>query len=159
MKTINLITAFLIIFSTQIKADDFRDHYGQYQESCIKERWNVLKSEDKSVCKKILPVELKEKLVSYPLINVGPMKVRYWQGKFAKVTTTTKTYEHSYINVCSGVKTYSETIDKEFVNSEYFEVPNPNLSPEISESFRLAPMTIEEVNEVVFQALEDLCKQ
>jgi hypothetical protein len=128
-----------------------------HRESCIKERWTLIKTENAYGCKSILPVELKEKMMTYPLMNIGPVKVRYWQGKFEKQTLTTKTYKHSYINVCNGETTYHEIEKEDSLSSEFFEVPNPNLSEEITETFKLAPMTSEEAHDVAYAGLKKLC--
>lgn len=139
-------------------ARDFNRHFRNPNNSCIKERWTLVNTEVKSFCQEVQPLKLSSMLKSYPLMNMGPLKVRYWDGKFLKVINTTKTYEHSYVNVCTGVKTFTEQQMIESESYDYFRIYNPNLSDEIEQSFETAPMTEAEAKVSMIE-LEKLCNK
>lgn len=146
MKTYNpltLLTLLTISTSAFSETNDFdrRDH--RHEMKCIKEKWTLLKVEVKSPsnCKVTKPLALKEKLQTYPHINVGPLKVRYWEGSYEMAKHTTKTYRHDYINICTGVTTYSDEESFESVSTKVYDLQNPNLDSSIKESYKLAPMT------------------
>lgn len=147
-----LITAALLTY-TQAHAHDYRRG-----ESCIKESRTLIKEEAKSPakCEVVRPLKLKDTVRTYPLINLGPLKVRYWDAELAKNTHVIKTYEHSFVNICSGVKTYSEKQEVDYVSSQRFVLLNPNFDEEISETFKLAPMTNQEAADA-YKALEEEC--
>ena len=146
-----LILAFLA--TTNLFANDRFD-----RQSCIKERWVLTKEEVKSpaACTESMKLKLVSGHFNYPNLGLGIMNVRYWQGEVVKETETEKTYEHSYINVCSGVVTYKEEIKKVYVDSQGFRISNPNLDQSITESFRLAPLTTKEAT-VAFEKLKEDC--
>lgn len=161
MKTLTILAATLIFTSSLAKADDrHRPHREPHRgESCIVEDWSKIKEEviNADKCEVVRPLKLKEMVKTYPLINVGPLKVRYWDASLKKTVRVVETFEHSYINVCTGVKTYSVEKTRESLSSKQFDLQNPNLDDEISESFKLAPMTNAEAKEA-YEALAKECE-
>lgn len=157
MKTLTIFIVSMLLATITNASDFYRNNNGS-RNSCIKERWTLLNTEVESFCQEAQPLKLSSMLKNYPLMNIGPLKVRYWEGKFLKVTNTVKTYEHSYVNVCSGVKTYTEQLKSESQSYDYFRIFNPNLSDEIEQSFETAPMTEAEAKISMIE-LEKLCNK
>lgn len=113
---------------------------------CIKEKWTLVKTEKNisNECIESRKLSLKEGLFIFPKINVGPLKVRYWDGQYEKQITQTDTYKHDYINICTGILTYSSEESFEEVQNKTFNIQNPNLDFEITKTYELAPMTDDE---------------
>lgn len=157
MKTLTILASVLLTGSIA-KADDYRPRPKPSREQCLYEDWKKIKEEtiNSGKCEVVRPLKLKEMVKTYPLINVGPLKVRYWDAGLKQTTKVVETYEHSFINVCTGVKTFSEEKSFETLSSKQFDLQNPNLDDEISESFRLAPMTNAEAAKA-YKALEEEC--
>ena len=152
MKTIKLIAMMTLLVSTA-NAKDFN------RNSCIKERRTLLSSESVATkCEVVRPLKLKTMEKDYPLMNIGELKVRYWEGQFLKAYKTIEKYEHSYINVCSGVKTFSEVETYHSESYDHFNIYNPNLSDEIDQSFETAPMTEAEAKVSMIE-LEKSCNK
>jgi hypothetical protein len=118
------------------------DHYKK-DNSCIKERWTLITEDVKTQasCIETKKLQLVSAFITYPNIDVGPMKVRFWKGQVMMPVETEQTYSHSYINVCSGKVTFTEEVKKTYVWSKFYEISNPNLDRSISESYKLAPLT------------------
>lgn len=136
-----MITISLVLASSPILKAHWHHHDGS--ESCIKEKWDLIKEEKQITdkCEVVLPLKLKEGEFKFPLIDLGPLKVRYWEALSEKKTHLVQTFEHSFIDVCSGVKTFSEIKIFNSNDSIDFSLQNPNLDPEISETYKLAPLT------------------
>ncbi len=158
MKTLNILFA-IALFSSMAEARDYRIQKHEQHESCIKERWKLLKTKTENErCQETQPLVLKAMTKTYPLMDIGAMTVRYWQGEFVKAVKTTNTYEHSFVNVCTGVITFSEL---EIFNNEslkYYRIVNPNLSDDINQSFETAAMTEDEARYAMMK-LESTCNE
>lgn len=154
MKPFRNIFAAVIMFTITVGASATHTNY----ISCIKERWNLISEEvtGPAKCEESKKLALVSDQFTYPHMGLGTMNVRYWQGEIVKVVETERIYEHSYVNVCSGVVTYTEEIKKVFVSYDAFTIVNPNLDYTITESFRLAPLTTKEAT-IAFEKLKQDC--
>lgn len=127
-----------------------QDNYYPNDIGCIRENWTLLKEEKRESvqCKKTKNLKLVEGLRVFPKISDSiTFKVRYWEGRYEKSLKTIQTYQRDYVNVCTGRITYSAQVKIENSSVLIYDLANPNLDPEISESYKLAPMTNAEAQE------------
>lgn len=153
MKKLSIMSAFVLLsLATTSFARD-------YSHQCLREKWVLVKSEVKSpsTCKKDEELKLAEALFTYPLINVGPINVRYWTGSFYKTESKKDTYKREYVNICTGKVTYTSEEIFESSHTRVFKIQNPNLDATIKESFKLAPMTDAEAK-VAYEHLKVECE-
>ena len=135
----------------------FTTYADQFPPSCIREKWTLLQEVSTPTnCVITKELNLQEGLFDYPFINVGLIKVRYWQAEMTNDITVNKIYRHEYINVCSGNVTYAT--DENFTEHYHSTstLSNPNLDKSITESFKLSPMTSDEANKA-WQVLKNQC--
>lgn len=153
MKIYNVLTMMLVL---GISTSAFSNNYDR---ECRREKWTLVKEELKSPtsCKMIKELKLTEDLFVYPRINVGPINVSYWEGRFEKTVSKLQVYRHDYINICEGRITFSDEENHETSEVKVYDLLNPNLDPSISESYKLAPMTDEEA-QTAFSNLKIECE-
>lgn len=140
MKARKMLTV-LVLLTTSFTASARHDRDERME--CLREKWTLVKTEVSSpkVCEMSAELELAEGLFTYPLINVGPLKVNYWLGSYSRKESKKETYKHEYVNICSGKVTYSSEEIFENARKRVFGVRNPNLSASIKESYKAAAMT------------------
>ena len=125
--------------------------------SCLREKWSLINEEISRTCDMTNPINLRQTQKDYPLMSAGPFTVRYWEGGFRRTTTRIQTFKHTFINVCNGQTTYSEIEKHQSEDYVNFNMKNSNLDLNITESFRLAPMTELEAK-VAFDNLKNACE-
>jgi hypothetical protein len=145
MKHYKLVTL-IALLTTSFSA--FSSHHGRNELECVREKWTLMKTDLKvpNVCEIGRELQLAEAFVHYPYIDVGPLKVHYWQGRYQKTESKKETYKHEYINICTGMVTYSseEVLERSRVRA--YDIQNPNLDRSIKESYKLVPLTDEEAS-------------
>lgn len=152
MNNIKLIIVSIFLTGTTYAHENSRN--------CILETFELVseKTTDVSDCSTTKDLKLAEELISYPKISVGPIKVRFWEGEIVKHVTYEQVFKHEFVNICTGVLTYSKEKTYKGIYPLEFKIINPNLDPEIRESFRLAPLTNAEANQA-WQNLKQECEQ
>lgn len=159
MKKIKLLyTIATLSIISQAQAHDHRPH-NNYDRDCIRENWALVKREvsTPSACEKGLDLKLTNGLFYYPLMNVGAINVRYWEGSFVKARTVKDTFKHEFANVCTGKVTYASEETREYTHNKVYNVKNPNLDRSIKESFRVFPMTDTEAS-TAYDYLKSECE-
>lgn len=137
----------LILSTTIVNIAEARDYYSHPSKNeCVREFWTMLSERNEKVktCEVAKSLKLAQGEFNYPLINVGILKVRYWEAQMVTTYTSTQTYEHSFVNVCNGLKTFSEVKEMKSQKYKSYVIDNPNLDSSLTKSYELAPMTNEE---------------
>lgn len=89
---------------------------------------------------------------SYPLMNDNPRRVQYWQGGFSKELTQTRRYLRELVDECRGRLLSSQELTRTSARTLVFPILNPNLSPDVTESYMLVPMTEAEARQELVEA-------
>lgn len=152
-----------ILFSMTLNAQAYSNSHTKKKFEynpldCIRTSWTLLETIESTPeeCKLTKELKLKEELFSFPAMNVGPIKVRFWEAQFDKGERTTRTYRLDYVNICYGYITHSEI--RKLVEAKTYDLVNPNLDSSITETYNLAPMTESEAK-ISLKNLELDCQQ
>lgn len=166
MKTTN--NTLLIILTSLISTVSFahgpnkgpRHHHYHYPHNCIKEFVNTINEsvETSDQCELTKELRLTSKSQTYPNLRHNPRTVSYWEGQYQKEIVKTITSLREMVDVCRAKILSSIEITTVSTSYKKFNVENPNLSKDISESYMLSPMTQEEA-EVALSNAEDKCLQ
>lgn len=122
------------------------------------EKW-VLKNESRrflGTCELSQPLKLASKTHYYPQMAGVSLQVNYWAGAFKRDMSIKREFSLSTYN-CFGDLQNTETIERTENHPVYFEIENPNLASDVSQSYIAhAPLTDDEAK-IEFQLTREKC--
>lgn len=153
-QTINIAANAMVIVITSIIATTSYAH----DQSCLVEDRVLLKTQKNYLTKcevKVSPT-IKTTERTYPKLNNNPYTVRYWDAILIKPIFIHESYTRYVTNRCTNEVVYTGPFDSITKLEVPFVLDNPNFDPQITETFRLAPMTDIEA-QAAFQKLQANC--
>ena len=145
------IVIILFIMNTALAHSSYRN------SDCVREFSTQISVEEKlsSQCQEDNKLELLKGYQRYNYLEHSPLEVKYWLGSFTReIITTTKTLSE-LVNTCRGSIIRSKIIEDVQKNYIYFYIENPNLDPNIKESYRVLPMDDRRAKEALDRIQKD----
>ena len=89
---------------------------------------------------------------NYPRLTQNPRRVQKWVGSYVRNDITTTTYVRELVDECRGRIIEKESYTRDSLKVNEYAIMNPNLDPNISESYMLVPMTQAEAEQELASA-------
>lgn len=132
--------------------------YAQRSDCVTEYRTPLSRRETRGQCRITKPLQLRWTVKAYPNFRENPHRVQYWEGEVGRDVSTEFVSLRELVDTCRGRVISKGQARETSVSSETFEVRNPNLSDDVSESFMLAPMAKAEAASELQDALQR-CRQ
>ena len=126
---------------------------------CLSEFYTQISFEEKlsSNCIEEIKLELTKDYKNYNHIKYSPLEVKYWRGEFSREVITTTLSLRELVNTCRGDIITSQILEDTHKSYIHFTIENPNLDPNITESYKLLPMDDLRANEA-FKRTKNNCE-
>lgn len=123
---------------------------------CFREAWIRLESKLLSAKCELThatePLKLSITTRIYPYLGNESYSVEYWEGSYTRTSIEKVTYLHEIYNLCTQETRYSERVEKMENLEQVFPIQNPNLSPDITKSYQLLPMSRQDAESALSDA-------